>query len=168
MCLVGEVMGLLGRFIRYVLTKAEIAVIPLEVEAQIMLDVGAQMPTQPYSSDACWDLYAREDIWARPGLATHVSTGVYINIPPGYEGELKARSSHGKEGILIHHGAFDTGYQGEISPFIINLTPARLEIRKGDRIAQFCLRRKCSIKWEKVPEFTASERGTAGHGSSGK
>lgn len=161
-------MELFSRFVRYTLTKAGIAIIPLEVEAQIRLDRGATMPTQPYPSDACWDLYAREDIWARPGVATHVSTGVYIDIPPGYEGELKARSSHGKDGLLIHHGAFDAGYQGEISPFIINLTPARLEVHKGDRIAQFCLRRKCSIKWREVTEFTASERGTAGHGSSGR
>lgn len=161
-------MGLFVKFVRYMLTKADIAIIPLEVEACIKLDEEAIMPTQPYSGDACWDLYAREDIWARPGLATHVSTGVYIDIPSGYEGELKARSSHGKLGILVHHGAFDAGYQGEISPFIINMTPARLEIRKGDRIAQFCLRRKYNIKWRKVCTFTTSERGTAGHGSSGR
>ena len=161
-------MGLFSRIVKYVLTKADVAIMPTEVTVQIRLDEDAQMPTQPYPSDACWDLYSREDIWARPGIATHVSTGVYIDIPIGYEGELKTRSSHGKDGILVHHGAFDEGYQGEISPFVINFTPARLEISKGDRIAQFCLRRKYPIKWQEVVEFTKSERGTAGHGSSGK
>jgi len=104
----------------------------------------------------------------RPGLATNVPTGVYINIPEGYEGELKLRSSQGKEGLLLHHGAFDAGYQGEISPFMINFTPLRFEIQKGDRIAQFCLRRKVPIVWERVEIFTPSKRGAKGHGSSGR
>lgn len=161
-------MHLFGKLIRFCLERAGLAIIPAEVEVQIKLGNEAQMPTQPYPTDACWDLYAREDIWVRPGVATIISTGVYMDIPEGYEGELKARSSHGKEGLLIHHGTIDAGYQGEVSPFMINFAPARLEVQKGDRIAQFCLRRKCTIKWARVRHFSPSVRGTAGLGSSGK
>ena len=139
---------------------------PISVE--IKLDPGALMPTKPYETDACWDLYALEDIWLRPGESTLVSTGVYVHIPVGYEGELKARSSLGKIGLTLHHGAFDAGYQGETAPFMHNWTNARYEVSKGDKICQFCLRKVEPIVWEPVIEFTASLRGEKGHGSSGR
>jgi len=161
-------MGLLSKLVRYILAKAGLAIIPAELDVLIRLDEGARMPTQPYPTDACWDLYALEDVWVRPGIATNVPTGVYVDIPEGYEGELKARSGHGKEGLIVHHGAFDAGYQGEVSPFMLNFTPARVEIRQGDRVAQFCLRRKCPVRWCWVKAFSPSVRGTAGHGSSGR
>ena len=134
----------------------------------IKLETGALMPTQPYETDACWDLYALDSMWLRPGEATEVPTGVYIDIPFGYEGELKIRSSLGKLGLELHHGAFDAGYQGETSPFVYNWTNARYEVSKGDRICQFMLRKKVEIMWNKVEEFIPTLRKTSGHGSSGK
>lgn len=137
-------------------------------ELKIKLDADAQMPTQPYETDACWDLYAICDIWLRPGEATYVPTGIYIDIPVGYEGELKARSSFGKIGLSLHHGAFDAGYHGEIAPFMFNYTAARYEVHKGEKIAQFCLRKKITIVWKQVEGFVPSARDTKGHGSSGR
>ena len=134
----------------------------------IKLDSGATLPTQPYNTDACWDLYALDDVWLKPGESTYVPTGVYINIPEGYEGELKCRSSHGKIGLSIHHGTIDAGYQGEISPFLHNWLPSRYEVHKGERICQFCLRKVINIEWHQVEEFVPSIRGTSGFGSSGK
>jgi len=161
-------MGLFGRLVRRILTKAGLAVIPAEVKVQIKLDPGAQMPTQPYPADACWDIYALEDVWVRPGIATLIPTGIYMDIPEGYEGEFKCRSSLGKQGLCLHHGTIDAGYRGEVSPFMFNWTPARFEVSKGDRVAQFCLRRKWPIRWLQVATLPPSKRGTAGHGSSGK
>ena len=138
------------------------------VELKIRLEPDAYLPTQPYEADACWDLYSRYDVWARPGEATCVSPGVYIDIPIGYEGELKARSSFGKMGLSLHHGTIDVGYQGEIAPYIHNWLNARYEIHKGDRVAQFCLRKKIPIVWSRVEGFVPSERGDKGHGSSGR
>jgi len=134
----------------------------------IKLDSGATLPTQPYPTDACWDLYALDDVWLKPGESTYVPTGVYIDIPVGYEGELKCRSSHGKIGLSIHHGTIDAGYQGEISPFLHNWLPSRYEVHKGERICQFCLRKVINIAWNQVEEFVPSIRGTSGFGSSGK
>jgi len=139
---------------------------PIPVE--IRLDTGAIMPTQPYETDACWDLYSLEDVWVKPGISTYVATGVYIHIPIGYEGELKTRSSLGKIGLSLHHGTFDAGYQGETSPFMHNWTNARYEVHKGDRICQFCLRKVVPVIWNPVTEFTESLRGDKGQGSSGK
>lgn len=164
----GAKMDFLGKLVRFCLRRAGLVILPVEVKMGIILDPEAKMPTQPYPTDACWDIYASEDVWVRPGIATNVPTGVYMDIPEGYEVELKARSSQGKAGLIVHHGTIDAGYQGEISPIILNFTPMRVEIQKGDRVAQCCLRRKCVIKWEQVASFPRSDRGAAGFGSSGR
>lgn len=144
----------------------EVLANPIEIE--IILGTGATMPLQPYPTDACWDLYAvrRTKIPAR--MTTEVSTGVYINIPEGYEGELKTRSSWGKNGLVVHHAVYDCGYEGELSPFVHNLSGEDFEVSAGDRIAQFAIRRKVNIKWRQVAELSPSDRGTGGHGSSGR
>lgn len=126
------------------------------------------VPTQPHSTDACWDLYATEDIDIGTGKVAEVPTDIYIDIPVGFEGELKTRSSYGKSGIRVHHSVIDAGYKGEISPFVHNSANSCLVIKAGDRIAQFCLRRKVNIGWSIVNDLGASERGTQGHGSSGR
>ena len=138
------------------------------ISVEIKLDTGAIMPAKPYESDACWDLHALKDVWLRPGESTYVPTGVYIHIPIGYEGELKTRSSLGKIGLSLHHGAFDAGYQGETAPFMYNWTNARYELSKGDRICQFCLRKVIPVVWNPVEKFAESLRGCKGHGSSGR
>lgn len=143
-------------------------VLNASVEIEIRLAPGARMPTQPYSTDACWDLYARIHTRVPAHMTCEISTGVYVNIPEGYEGELKTRSSWGRNGLFIHHSVFDAGYQGEVSPFVHNYTGEDFEARGGDRVAQFCLRKKVSIEWKEVEELTPSIRGTRGHGSSGR
>lgn len=139
---------------------------PLHIE--IVLGAGATMLSQPNPTDACWDLYAvrRTKVPARG--TTEVSTGVYINIPAGFEGELKTRSSWGKNGLNVHHAVYDCGYQGELSPFVHNLSDKDYVVSAGDRIAQFAIRRKVNIKWRQVTELSPSDRGTDGHGSSGR
>lgn len=138
------------------------------VEIEIRLELGAKMPTQPYPTDACWDLYALRRTKVPVCVTTEVPTGVYVNIPEGYEGELKTRSGWGKNGLFIHHSVFDAGYQGEVTPFVHNYTGKEFKVKSGDRVAQFCLRRKVSIAWKGVDELTPSTRGTRGQGSSGR
>ncbi len=138
------------------------------VEIEIIRRTGAIMPSQPFSTDACWDLYSAIRTKIPHGTTTEVSTGVYINIPKGYEGELKTRSGWGKNGIMVHHAVYDCGYQGEVSPFVHNHTGEDFEVNIGDRVAQFVLRKKVNIKWRQVAELSPSDRGTKGHGSSGR
>lgn len=138
------------------------------VQIEIVLGTGATMPSQPYATDACWDLYAVRRTKVPHGVATEVATGVYINIPEGYEGELKTRSSWGKNGLTVHHSVYDCGYEGELSPFVHNFTGEDFEVNVGDRVAQFVLRRKVNIEWKKVEDLSPSNRGIHGHGSSGR
>jgi len=155
-------MGFIERFVSKVIKKLS------EVEIEIKIDPGARMPTRHLHTDAGWDLYVSEDTWARPGETTEVPTGVYINLPTGFEMELKPRSGWGMQGLIVHHGVIDAGYQGEISIFVHNWTPARFEVRSGDRIAQMCIRCVHQVNWKHVDELSESVRGTKGHGSSGR
>lgn len=138
------------------------------VQIEIILGTGAIMPSQPFPTDACWDLYATRRIKIPSRTTREVSTGVYTNIPEGYEGELKTRSSWGKNSIIVHHAVYDCGYQGELSPFVQNFTDEDFEIHIGDKVAQFVLRRKVYIGWKQVATLSPSDRGTNGHGSSGR
>ena len=138
------------------------------VEVELKVNIGGRVPSQPYPSDACWDIYASQEVIVPKHSTVEVPTSVFINIPKGYEGELKARSSHGKKGISVHHSVYDAGYQGELSPFMHNRTDDDYIIQFHDRVAQFCMRRVILVKWSIVDDFTKSARGDKGHGSSGR
>jgi len=138
------------------------------VLVEIILGTGAIMPSQPFPTDSCWDLYATRRTKIPSWTTKEVPTGVYIDIPEGYEGELKTRSSWGKKGLMVHHSVYDCGYQGELSPFVQNFTVEDFEINIGDKVAQFVLRRKVYVKWKQTAAFSPSDRGTNGHGSSGR
>lgn len=138
------------------------------VEIEIRLEPGAKMPTQPYPTDACWDLYVSRAIEIPPHATVLVPSGVYIDVPEGYRGTFILRSGLGKKGLSVHVSAFDAGYQGELSAFVHNRTDEVFLFEQSDRVVQFGLRRKVSIVWKAVEELTPSARGTKGHGSSGR
>jgi len=138
------------------------------VRVEFLLGSYGQRPTKVYTTDACWDIYCSNDIEILPNSTSEVPTNLHVNIPVGFEGELKLRSGQGKLGLDIHHGAYDAGYQGELSPFIHNRTSEPYKVQKGDRICQFSLRRVIDIEWLKVNDFIRSNRGIKGHGSSGR
>lgn len=138
------------------------------VTLEIRLDADAFMPTQPFPTDAAWDLYVLKDIVIPAGSTGAVPTGVYVNIPQGYEGSVLLRSGLGKRGLSIHTAVYDAGYQGELSSFVHNRGSQPVVFKRGDRVAQFCLRYKIPIEWNLVDSFASSARGEKGHGSSGR
>ena len=161
-------MGITSRVVRFLLKKAGLAIIPVTVSVEIGLFGDAKMPTQTYSSDACWDLYASKDCTILARAVTMLPTGIVIHIPVGYEGELKCRSSLGKKGITVHYGAIDAEYTGILNPLILNWTDQDIEVKKGDRVCQFVLRRKINIVWSPVATFESTGRGINDLGSSGR
>ncbi len=154
--------------IRNVARAEAVKVLNERIVLKLKLGPKGIVPTQPHLTDACWDLYAVEDIEIDTCEVAEVPTDIYIDIPAGFEGELKTRSSHGKKGIRVHHSVIDAGYKGEIFPFVHNSANSRLVIKAGDRIAQLCLRRKVVIGWSNVNDLSDSERGKQCLGSSGR
>jgi dUTP pyrophosphatase len=118
--------------------------------------------------DAGLDLRALERVVLRPGAAQAVPTGIAIEIPPGYEAQVRPRSGMAlKHSITVNFGTIDPGYRGEIRVIMFNLGRADYTVEKGDRIAQLIVARYESIDWEEG-ELGGSARGSGGFGSSGR
>jgi dUTP pyrophosphatase len=118
--------------------------------------------------DAGLDLRALERVVLNPGLARAVPTGLAIELPPGYEAQVRPRSGLGlKHSITVNFGTIDPGYRGEIRVIMFNLGRADYAIEKGDRIAQLIVSRYEAIEWEEG-ELGDSVRGAGGFGSSGR
>ena len=144
----------------------------------------AKMPTRAYEHDVGYDLYAIEDMIVPIGGVREVSTGIHIVTPPGIFPQINARSSFGKQGIIIHHGVMDPGYTGEISVWIMNVAQTLTEhifkaagnnsistdfiIKKGDKIGQLLFHKAEYVDIEQISELPKTERGDKGHGSSGR
>lgn len=132
----------------------------------------AILPTYAHGpdEDAGMDLHAIEDVILEPGVPRLVSTGLSIELPPGYEAQLRPRSGLAlRHAITIPNGpaTIDPGYRGEIKVILLNAGRAPYEVRTGDRIAQMVIARYEAIEWEER-ELTESARGAGGFGSSGR
>ena len=132
----------------------------------------AILPTYAHGpqEDAGLDLHAFEDVVLEPGTPALVPTGLAIELPPGYEAQIRPRS-----GLALKHAitlpnspaTIDPGYRGEIRVILLNLGRAPYQIHAGDRIAQMVIARYEAVEWEET-DLAASERGTGGFGSSGR
>src|ERR1700733_4937087 len=118
--------------------------------------------------DAGQDLRALERTVLRPAKAEAVPTGIAIELPPGYEAQVRPRSGLGlKHSITVNFGTIDPGYRGEIRVIMFNLGLADYTIEKGDRIAQLIVSRYEAIDWQES-DLSDSDRGAGGFGSSGR
>lgn len=110
-------------------------------------------------------------ITLQPGERQLIATGLYLEIPPGYEMQIRPRSGLAlKHGITVLNspGTVDADYRGEIKVLLINHGQEPFQISKGDRIAQMILAKHEVISWEVTSNLNPSERGEGGYGSSGK
>ena len=100
-----------------------------------------------------------------------VPTGLHIELPDGYEAQVRPRSGlASKHGITVLNspGTIDADYRGEIKVILVNLSKEPFVINRGERIAQMVIARYEKIEWEQVCELSDSERGEGGFGSTGK
>lgn len=115
------------------------------------------------------DLRSVERVVLSPGVAQGVPTGIAIELPPGYEAQVRPRSGMAlKHSITVNFGTIDPGYRGEIRVVMFNLSGADYVVEKGDRIAQLVIARYEAIEWAEHDELGESQRGAGGFGSSGR
>ena len=115
--------------------------------------------------------YLDEDIELGPLERKLVPTGLYIELPEGYEAQIRPRSGLAiKNGVTILNtpGTIDADYRGEIGVIIINLSKEKFIIKNGDRICQMIINKYENIEWKKVYELNDSDRGGGGFGHTGK
>ena len=100
-----------------------------------------------------------------------VSTGLFIELPQGYEAQVRPRSGlaikHGLT-ILNSPGTIDADYRGEIKVALVNLSAEPFEIQDGERIAQLVVARHEQVTWQPVEELRETERGAGGFGHTGR
>lgn len=112
-----------------------------------------------------------EDIALKPLQRYHVPTGLFIQLPLGYEAQVRPRSGLAlKQGItcLNSPGTIDSDYRGELKIVLINLSAEEQIIHPGDRIAQLVVQKVEKAFWEEVAVLEETERSTGGFGSTGK
>jgi dUTP pyrophosphatase len=135
------------------------------------LHADAQLPHYAHgpAEDAGMDLRAVERVVLSPGVAQGVPTGIAIELPAGYEAQVRPRSGMAlKYSIVANFGTIDPGYRGEIRVVMFNLGAGDYVIEKGDRIAQLIVARYEAVEWEEGGELGESRRGAGGFGSSGR
>ncbi len=130
----------------------------------------AQIPKTAKSGDVAFDIFSAIDYDLEAGTRFAVPTGVAMEIPLGYEGQVRPRSGLAiRDGIttLNTPGTIDSGYRGEVKVILINHSDAAFHISKGMRIAQLAIRTVPKARFIEVDSLSDSERGEDGFGSTG-
>jgi dUTP pyrophosphatase len=100
-----------------------------------------------------------------------ISTGIFIELPVGYEAQIRPRSGlANKNGITVLNspGTIDSDYRGEIKVILINLSEEEFTINKGERICQMVIQKSLQIEWEVSDLLNDTKRGSGGFGHTGK
>ncbi len=127
-----------------------------------------QPPRYMTAGAAGMDLWAVDEMTVFPGRTLLISSGVFCEIPPGYELQVRPRSSLSRKGIIAAFGTIDSDYRGDIGVVLTNTTDAPFTVMPGDRIAQIVCAKVERVEWEEVDELRETERGGGGFGSTGK
>jgi dUTP pyrophosphatase len=130
------------------------------------------LPAYETSASAGVDLRANldESVVLKPFERTLVKTGLFIEIPEGFEGQVRPRSGLAlKKGITVLNspGTIDADYRGEVGVILINLSQEDFTIEDGERIAQLVFCKVEQANWENVEILTETHRGEGGFGSTG-
>ena len=130
-------------------------------------------PKYAYESDSGFDLYASEEVWIFKNDRKLIPTGIHLNIPEGYEVQIRSKSGLAlKQGLMVLNspGTIDQGYLGEIQVILFNTSGDKIKIEKGQKIAQAVLCPVVSGKWVNFIEknkLEEKDRNSNGFGSTG-
>lgn len=112
-----------------------------------------------------------EPVVLQPGQRTLVPTGLYMELPAGYEAQIRPRSGLAlKHGITVLNspGTIDADYRGEIQVLLVNLSDQAFEVKRGERIAQMVVARHERVQWVEAEALSETERGAGGFGHTGR
>lgn len=143
------------------------------MQVKIINKSSHSLPEYATVSSAGLDLRANleEAIILAPLQRTLIPTGLYIELPHGYEAQIRPRSGLAlKHGITVLNspGTIDADYRGEIKVILVNLSDQPFEIKDGERICQMVIAKHEQISWLEVETLDDSTRGDGGFGHTGK
>ncbi len=144
-----------------------------QVKVKIVNTSGNSLPEYATPSSAGMDVRASLDapMTVAPFGRALVPTGLRVELPEGYEMQLRPRSGLAlKHGITLANtpGTIDADYRGEIGVIVINLSQEPFVINNGDRICQMVVTRYSHVEWVESPSLAESERGEGGFGHTGR
>ena len=129
------------------------------------------LPVYETPQSAGMDVKCIERIVLNPGERVLAKTGLYVQIPAGFEIQVRPRSGLAlKHGVTVLNtpGTIDADYRGEIGVILINHSSTVAEFAAGERIAQLVMARVERIEWEITDSLSGTKRGAGGFGSTGK
>lgn len=143
------------------------------IEVKVVNASKEALPAYQTPLSAGMDLRANvaEPVLLQPGQRTLVPTGLRIELPAGYEAQIRPRSGLAlKHGITVLNspGTIDADYRGEIQVLLVNLSEQAFEIKQGERIAQMVVARHERVQWMETAELSDTERGAGGFGHTGR
>jgi dUTP pyrophosphatase len=132
-----------------------------------------QLPEYSTEYSAGMDLRANleNEVTLKPLERILIPTGLFLEIPKGYEAQIRPRSGLAiKHGITVLNspGTIDADYRGEVCIIIINLSNESFVIKHGERICQMIIAKHEKAEWERVESLMTTERGSGGFGHTGK
>lgn len=146
----------------------------MEKMASVKVINRSSLPLPHYETEGSAGVDLRANIESNmvlePLMRVIVPTGLFIELPLGYEAQIRPRSGLAlKQGLTILNspGTIDSDYRGEIGCILINLSDQAVVIKPGDRIAQLVLSRYERVEWKEVERLSDTVRGTGGFGSTG-
>ncbi len=125
----------------------------------------------PKPGDAGYDLYALDSCVIESGERAMIRTGLHVEIPDGYVGLIKDRSSMAAAGLHTMAGVIDSSYRGELKIILLNTNKTEYTISTGQKIAQMLVIRyyaEAVQVVDQLEQLSSSERGAGGFGSTGK
>lgn len=132
-----------------------------------------QLPEYETSASAGMDLRATisEAVILKPLARAIIKTGLFIELPVGYEAQVRPRSGlAAKHGLTVLNspGTVDADYRGEIGVILVNLSNTDFKIENGERVAQLVIAKHERADWLEVEHLNETDRGEGGFGSTGK
>lgn len=140
----------------------------LSPTVKLILGPGAKLPEYAHDTDAGADLFSAEDVYIYAGTTAMVHTGLTIELPDGYEAQVRSKSGlAGKSGVFVLNspGTIDQGYRGPIEVILYNCSHANFHVEKGTKIAQLVIAPYIQGHFYAVGLLSTTERGAAGFGS---
>jgi len=144
-----------------------------ELKVRVVRDTANELPAYETIASAGLDLRAHvnEPVTLAPGARALIPTGLRLEIPTGYEAQVRPRSGLAlKCGLTVLNapGTIDADYRGDVGVILVNLSTQVQRIGPSDRVAQLVFAPVTQAQWEEVAELSTSDRGASGFGSTGK
>jgi dUTP pyrophosphatase len=145
----------------------------MQIQIKVINRSKHPLPEYATSHSAGLDLKANIDapLLLKPLQRQLIATGLFIELPAGYEAQIRPRSGLAfKNGLTVLNspGTIDADYRGEVKVLLVNLSDSDFVVNDGERIAQMVVAKHGQVKWQLVETLQDSSRGGGGFGSTGK